>query len=113
MTRPTRFDWSPAGKPPRHAAPRQALAPTPPQFSTCPATATKPQSKEKAAGSAGSDADGWPCSTTQNFGAQKFAPQIASTHQPPAPSFRTPTNAPNYSLLSIPNKKSSPQSKPP
>src|ERR1700739_892092 len=32
-----------------------------------PVPATKPQSKEKPAGSAGSDAAGWPCSITHNF----------------------------------------------
>jgi hypothetical protein len=66
----------------------------------------------KTVGSAGSDADGWPCSTTPNFGIPKSAPQIVSIHPPPAPFSRTPTNAPNYSWPAIPNKKSSPQSKP-
>jgi len=39
----------------------------------------------------------------------KVAPQIASTHPPPVPFCRTPTNAPNYSWPAIPNSKSSPR----
>jgi hypothetical protein len=45
-----------------------------------------------------------------NFGTQKFAPRIASTHPPPAPFCRTPTNAPSCCWPAIPNSKSSLQS---
>ena len=50
--------------------------------------------------------------SSQNFGIQKFAPRNASIHQPSAPSCPMPTNAPNCCSPAIPNKKSSPQSKP-
>jgi hypothetical protein len=42
----------------------------------------------------------------------KSAPRNASIHQPSAPSCPMPTNAPNCCSPAIPNKKSSPQSKP-